>query len=303
MRTSTSLAGLIAAGALATLPAVADVSSRDLAADTQWYIHVDFEAMRDSSVAKELNRWMESEVYDGIDSELGVDVSAELDRFIAYGNEDGDFTVRLGDGISAATQKKLLREIEDDTEVRRETGSFGEYFVIDGDEHFSIEGDNDVDIKTDTVYVSLDRQIVVTSSLDRLEDAMTGRRGGGASVLILDGSKPFVQIGANTGFMQEEGEVDFDSDLLQKTEQVAILIGDSNGLIDLHTRITASDPQVTNSLANIVRGLIGLQTLSSELPPYVTDILQSLRVDADSAGLSLRLTVAADSLRQLLDED
>ncbi|MEO0366547.1 MAG: hypothetical protein AAF265_13785 [Pseudomonadota bacterium] len=286
-----------------SLPAAAEVSNRDIPPDALWYINIDMESLRTSKPGQVILDWVDDEVVDDMEKEFDFDAGEDLDRLFFHGNAEGSFSARILGTLSDATRAHMLSEMLKNTDATLKNDGWGEYYVIDdaGDE---IEFDNgDMSLDTDTIYVSLATGdgLFIASSAERLEAEIRGIRGGNANVLVLDGRRPFLQIGVNADELDESQQFDFDSDLLRQTSQVALMIGSVGDSLDFHTRITATDPEVTDSMANIVRGLISLRMLSNEMPEAVGSIIDKLNVDSDSGGMSIRLQVTPDEVRALSD--
>ncbi|MEL7310525.1 MAG: hypothetical protein AAFN07_03365 [Pseudomonadota bacterium] len=294
---------LCLATGLLSQTADAEISNRDIPPDALWYINIDMEALRTSEPGEIILDWVDEEVTDDLERDLNFNAGEDLDRLFFHGNAEGSFSARILGDLSEDTRDHLRSEMLKNTDATLKNDGWGEYYVIEdaGDE---IEFDNgDMSLDTDTIYVSLadNDGLFIASSAERLAAEIRGIRGGNANVLVLDGRRPFLQIGVNADEIDKSSEFGFDSDLLRQTSQVALMIGSVGDALDFHTKITATDPEVTDSMANIVRGLISLRMLSSEVPEPVGRIIDKLRVDSDSSGMSIRLQVTPDEVRELSD--
>lgn len=284
--------------------ASAEISPQDIPPDSKWYIHVSLAAMENNEAGATVLDWLNDEVTDEIEEDTGLQPLEEVDEVLLYGDGDENFVMRIVGELSDEALERIREQIDSVDDVTTRNDGWGEYYIFeDADREMQIDS-GEVNINTDTIYASMarDNALIVTSNADLLAAEVRGVRGGNNNVLILDGPNPFIQIGVNTDELGASGTFDFDSDLLRKTSKVALMIGSTGDAFDFQTLITATDPQVTDSMANIVRGLIGLQTLSGEIPQPVSDIINSLRVESDSTGMSIKAYVAPDQLKALLED-
>ena len=59
---------------------------------------------------------------------------------------------------------------------------------------------------------------------------------------------------------------------------------------------------MAESLAGIVRGLIGLAAISDEMEPELAQILQSTKVDVKDAALKVKVTLSPEVVVSALEE-
>ncbi|MEL6302135.1 MAG: hypothetical protein AAFV47_13430 [Pseudomonadota bacterium] len=290
-------------GSIAGL-AGAEISNRDIPPDANWYIYVGMEALRDSDAGAEVLSWIDEDVTSDMERDFGIRITEDTDSVFLYGDGDENFALRLLADFSDETVSKLKAEVLSNDNTTTKKAAWGEYFVIqDLEDELDIDT-GEVNIETDTIYVNFDdgKAIYIASTLEHLANEVKGIRGGNNNILVLDGRKPFLQIGVNTDELDADGDFDFDSDLLRQTSKVALTVGSVRDAFDIHTRITATDPEVTESMANIVRGLISLRMLSSEIPDSLSRVIDKLKVESDSSGMSIRLSVTPGELQAFADE-
>jgi len=87
-------------------------------------------------------------------------------------------------------------------------------------------------------------------------------------------------------------DMGWDSNILRNTEQLALLVSDKAGLLAVHAQLIASEAEMANSLASVVRGLIALQAFSEDVDPELSAFLNNTEVDVK--GSTLHVTVSMD---------
>lgn len=283
---------------LALAPARAALTEAMLPADAVWYVHVDVEQMRNTPVGQRIYQFLDKEIFTEVRSDTGVDLDRELHTLTAFSRGEDDATVVLEGPLSQPTRDKLLAALEGAGNLSTGTTGGLDYYQVD---ELEMKDDN-VNISGDSFFVSFDRPggIVLSSSLDGLTRGLSGPTApaGGRALLVLRADRSLMQAGIDADAL---GEDMFDSGLLREARQVAVVLADNNGLADLTVQITSDDPRTTNALASIVRGLIGLQSLSTDIEPEISNLLSSVRVDTDSAGLTLSVQVDPDLLAEVIE--
>ncbi|MEO0575848.1 MAG: hypothetical protein AAF004_10325 [Pseudomonadota bacterium] len=274
-----------------------------LPTDADWYLHVAFDTMRDSRAAKPFYEWLQDEAIDDIEEELRLEFDKEVDRITAYGTTDGDVVAVISGQLNKKTQDKILRIVSEDSDVQRLRSGGVEYYHIAG---LAID-EKDLKVDSDDVYFSFANKGTIVFGTSEKEFKAALRKpvrklvNVPGAMLVLTADKELIQGGVNTSEFDDDHDFSFNSKLLSKTRQIAFVISDSGGDIDLKLSITADDPEATNSLANVVRGLIGLQALAGDSSTELNNVLSKLQIDNDSRGLTLRLVTTADSILNIVD--
>lgn len=287
---------------LAAAPAAAAIDDGTLPSDTAWYVHVDLETMRATAVGKQIYDWLDGEVFDEVRTETGFDPDTELDRVTAYSDDAGVGTLILEGAITGASRDKLLAALEAGADLATGSANGRNYYEI---RNIDTRG-ADLHIQGDTLFLSFARRnaVVVSSTLDGMQRGLDARprRNRGKALLVLAADKSLMQAGVDTVALGNgNGPSSWNSGLLREAREVALVLADRGGEADLAVRVTANDPRTTDSLAAVVRGLIGLQALAEDQDPNVTRLLSSVQVDTDSAGMTLALRVAPDVLRAVIE--
>ena len=92
------------------------------------------------------------------------------------------------------------------------------------------------------------------------------------------------------------------SNILKNTEQLAVIIADAAGKIAIETQLIATQPEMAESLASIVRGLISLAMFSEDMDPEVAEFLKGTTVAVDGSSLNIRLALDPESVVVALDD-
>lgn len=293
---------------LAPLVAAAGVAADDLPPSSTWYFHADFESMRGSDAGSDLYRWIESEIFNDIRDETGIDLAKEASRVTAYATADEGAVLVLEGELSRQTKDKALAaaaaaEKFDILEKGKWT-----YYRVTGDGAYET-GDLEFDGLGEELYFSFDlrNRLVVAAQEEQLVALLdnggriAGSKGHDGALFVLTAEKSLLQAGMSTDrFADDDGG--FDSNILRNTKQIAMMVADVAGNIAIEAQLLASEPKMAESLASIVRGLIALQAFSEDMDPDIASLLNGTRVDVDSNLLKISVAITPESLKTILDE-
>lgn len=285
------------------LPATlfAGITSGDLPS-ANWYAHIDLTEMRSSDAGRELYAWLNDEVFDELREEFGFDADQEADAITALATAAGGTVVVIDGNFTQQTEDRILA-------IAAMAGGFNT-LKHDGKDYFQFEdepGKQRHDSIDDVAFISLavDNKLLVTSSEQQMQ-AMLGNGGrisgdydNAGALLILRGQKSFVQAGMQTEMFDED--LSWDSNLLRNTEQLGLLVSDEAGDLAVEAQLVTTEASVANSLASIVRGLIGLQALSGEVDPELSQTLNNTYVGVDGSVLTVKLAVDPKVLVEAID--
>jgi len=257
-----------------------------------WYAHIDLTEMRSTDAGRQLYAWLDQEVFQELRDEYDFDADQEADAITALSATDGSTIIVVDGDFSQTTRDRVLA-------ISALAGNFN-VLKHDGRDYYQIEddaGEHSRGAFEDVAFVSLavTGKLLVTSSetqMQRMLDSggkLPGNHADGDALLILRGSRNFVQAGMQTQLIDEG--FGWDSNLLRNTEQLGFLVADEGGELAVMAQLVATDPTVATSLASIVRGLISLQALSGELDPELSRYLNSTEVAIDGATLTVRIAL------------
>ena len=291
------------------LPATlfADVAS--LPANAQWYFHADFDKMRSTEAGRHLYGWLEDEVFTEIREEVGVDLDKEADTLTAYAVSEERIVVVMDGRISQATEDKILAMAAASGSLDKlGSGSRIYYHVKEGhdpeaaadpaesgEEHDTDKVDIEVDGFEDGAYVTfaVKNKLIVASTREDIEAliANKGRIDAGNSprdaLFVLSAERSLMQAGVQAGELGDE--IGWDSNILRNTEQAALLIADEAGKLAIEAQVVATEKEMADSLASIVRGLISLQVFNEDLDPELAEFLQNTSVSVDDTTLMVKV--------------
>lgn len=300
---------LAALAGFVPLTAAADISAKDLPADTVWYFHADLSQMRTTDAGRELYGWLEDEVIVEINDELKIDLNREIDRITAFSND--------GSGIVAIFEGAITQDLRDKVLAMAFAESGGgleqnEYrdmlYYKAGDDEGSTKINGEDAIRHSGYFTfGVEGKILMASAEEQIRALIdSGGRIPGAgqhdgALFILSADKQFVQAGVRTAAFADDDD-DWNSNILRNTEQAALLIADRGGLIALDVKLVSSDPEMTQSLGSIVNGVIALQAFSSDMEPAFADVLRNTSVNVDGAVLSVSTVLDPAVVRRTLGD-
>ena len=210
--------------------------------------------------------------------------------------------------ISQETQDKLLALAAggDEFDTLKHKGTT--FYYARGDKHGK-DGDINVDSFENGVYFTfaLKNRLLATSSREQLESLLDNkgklpqRRTDRGTLLVLTAEKSLIQAGIQADQIEDSGDDGWQSNILRNTEQLAVMIADAAGKIAIETQLVATQPEMAESLASIVRGLISLAMFSEDMDPDIAEFLKGTTVNVDGSSLNIRLALDPDSVVVALD--
>jgi hypothetical protein len=303
---------LLIVGLLLAIPGLAVADVGDIPGASTWYLHVDLDEMRSDEVGKSLYGWMDEEIFSEIDEETGVNLGEELNKVTAYSLE-GQGPVFLFEGnISQESRDLVMTFIAAEGDLQPMKSSGKSYYRLaaesneDGEEDDRTVGAGDIEFQIETLqeesWISLDlkNKVIVTASEEQMKAMLASGgkiKGGGShkgALLVLTAERALLQAGMNSSALGEDddGDSDWDSNILRNTEQVAILVAAVANKLAIEIELITTEPDMAQSLASVARGLISLVSFDDELDDDAIAVLQSTKVEAK--GNSLSLSVAID---------
>lgn len=301
---------LAALSLMLPVAALGGIDDKDLPATSIWYFHADFEEMRTTEGGKSLWNWLETEVFDEVRRDAGIDLAREADDITAFSaGETGVVMVMRGD-ISQDTQDKALAAAANARRFETlKSGNKVYYYVQgDGDAEFD-EGNIAIDGMDEELYFSfaVRNKLIVTSRRQQMEELLgnggkiSGNRGPGGALFVLTAERSLIQAGMDADEIDSD-DGGFESNVLRNTKQVALLIADVAGQIAIEAQLITKEPEMAQSLAGIVRGLIGLAAISDDMEPGMVQILQSTRVDVNDVSLKVSVTLSPEVVVSALED-
>ena len=303
-------------GLLLVAPGLAAAKSNDIPGSAVWYFHIDLAQMRADGPGKGVYVWLQDEAFSDVKDESGIDLDKELDSLTAFSLE-GEGPVILFEGnISQDTKDKIMTFVAADGDLSPLKSSGKTYYHFegtkDGEKIEYVNGDIDIDFDSleEEAFVSLalKNKIQVTGSEEQMKSmlANNGRIAGSGShngaLLVLTAEKTMLQAGMNSAAVGDDGDSDWNSNILRNTEQVAFLMAAAANKLALEAKLITSEPEMAESLASVVRGLISLMAFNDEMDPEAVALLQGTKVEAKGNSLSISLAIDPDLVVQTLSD-
>lgn len=301
----------LAVVALLAFPLLAQADLSSIPGSSTWYFHADFDAMRKGKASKGLYDWLDREVFAELRDEIGVDFGKEAERLTAYSAEEHGPVIVVEGKISQETRDKIIAIAAIDGEIQPFKASGKTYYFFGGDRDGADSGDIDIDIESleDEAYVSLalKNKVVITHKKEQMELLLANNgklpvtskdRG---SLFVLKADRNLVQAGVNAEQLDDEGG-DWDSNILRNTRHVAVLLADLGDKLGFEAQLMTNEPEMANSMASIVRGLISLQAFNDDMDPEISSVLRSASVDVKGSTLKIALSVDTDTVVSALGQ-
>ena len=297
-------------GLLLAAPGLAAARTADVPGSAVWYFHIDLAQMREDGPGKGLYLWLEDEALSEVKEESGIDLNKELDSLTAFAL-DGEGPVILFEGnISQDTRDKIMTFIAAAGDLKPLKSSGKAYYHFKGtDEDESIglsDADNNIEIQIDSleeeswISLALKNKVLITGSEEQMQAMLAnngkiaGSKGHNGALLVLTAEKTMLQAGMNSASFGDDGDSDWESNILRNTEQVAFLMAAAANKLALEAELITSEPEMAESLASVVRGLISLMSFNDEIDAETVAMLQGTTVKAKGNSLSISLAIDPD---------
>lgn len=301
---------LLAVILLLGIPALAYADMSAIPYSATWYFHADFDAMRQGEASRPVYDWLDAEVFEELRSEIGIDLGKEAQRLTAFSGAGEGPVILLYGKISQDTKDKIVAIAAADGELQTFKSSGKVYYFFDGDRDGKHHSDIDIDIesleKEAYISVALKNKILITNTQDQMKKllASNGKIESGKeeknALMVLRAERSLIQAGVNADKMDRDN--DWDSNILRNTKQVAILMADLGDKLGIEAQLLANEPEIANSLASIVRGLISLQAFNDDIEPELASLLQSTKVDVTGSTLKISMALHPDAVVSALED-
>lgn len=307
---------ILIVGLLLAVPTVAAAASDDIPESAVWYFHLDLEQMREEGPGRGVYDWLQIEALSEIKEEAGVDLDKELDRLTAF-SLDGQGPILLFEGnISQETKDKIMTFVAAGGDLAPLKASGKTYYHFAGSEEGEdvTYGNGDIEIDLEQLEeeawlsLALKNKVLVTGSEEQMKSMLAngGKVAGSGShkgaLLVLSAEKTMLQAGMNSSAFADDGDSDWDSNILRNTEQVAFMVAAAANKLALEAKLITTEPEMAESLASVVRGLISLMAFNDEMDAEIVAMLQGTKVEAKGNSLSISLALAPELVVQTLSD-
>jgi hypothetical protein len=285
-----------------------ELAASGLPATSTWYFHADLDEMRGTDAGKPLYAWLQREVFADVREDAGIDLDKEADTITAFAAEESGAVVLIEGKISQETRDKLLAIAAAGEEFDTLKHKGTTFYFVKGDGQGK-NGDIKVDSFENGAYFTfaLKNRILATSSREQMERLLDSngklpkRKSDHGALIVLTAEKSLIQAGMQADEVEDRGEGGWQSNILKNTEQLAVMIADVAGKIAIETQLIATQPEMAESLASIVRGLISLAMFSEDMDPEVAEFLKGTTVAVDGSALKIKLALDPESVVVALD--
>lgn len=285
-----------------------ELAASGLPATSTWYFHADFHEMRGTDAGKPLYAWLQREVFADVREDAGIDLDKEADTITAFSAEESGAVVLIEGKISQETRDKLLAIAATGEEFDTLKHKGTTFYFVKGDGKGK-NGDIRVDSFENGAYFTfaLKNRILATSSREQMERLLDSngklpkRKSDRGALIVLTAEKSLIQAGMQADQVEDRGDGGWQSNILKNTEQLAVMVADAAGKIAIETQLIATQPEMAESLASIVRGLISLAMFSEDMDPEVAEFLKGTTVAVDGTALKIKLALDPESVVVALD--
>ena len=285
-----------------------ELAASGLPATSTWYFHADFDEMRGSAAGKPLYAWLQREVFADVREDAGIDLDKEADKITAFSAAESGAVVLVEGRISQETRDKLLAVAATGEEFDTLKHKGTTFYYVRGDGHGK-NGDIKVDSFENGAYFTfaLKNRILATSSREQMERLLDSngklpmRNLDRGALIVLTAEKSLIQAGIQADQVEDRGDGGWQSNILKNTEQLAVMVADVAGKIAIETQLIAAQPEMAESLASIVRGLISLAMFSEDMDPEVVEFLKGTTVAVNGSSLSIKLALDPEIVVVALD--
>lgn len=300
-------------GLLVLLPVIAfaGLNEDDLPSNSTWYFHADFTEMRSTTGGQGLWRWLDDEVFEEIRDDAGVDLSKEADYITAYATPD--------EGAVFVLEGNLSQETKDKAMVAAASAERFDTLKHKGKTYYYVEGDGDM--RSDNVEIdgvdnqgyftfAVNNKLIAATSREQMHALLenggriAGARGHDGALFVLTAERSLIQAGMDTDDLTgtDDGDGGFKSNILRNTKQAALMIADVAGMIAIEAQLITEEPEMAESLASIVRGLLALVAFSDDVEPEIAEFLRGTKVNVDDTALKVSVSLAPEVVISALEE-
>jgi hypothetical protein len=279
----------------------APLEVKQVAANAKWLGHVDFDAIRDSTVvqkgfAAHMEKHPQAKGHLKLVQGLtGIDLCHDLHGLTFYGPEVGKHT---GVAILNAKLDRKKLQLWADTIPGRQTTEHGDYKISSWSKK---HGD-----KTCTVASAWhgDNQLVIASSADELKsalDVLDGKSAGIGSDSKLAGNVP-----AGTTVLMRvtgiaEAKLKHKDPVAKQTESFRFVVGENQGKSFFRARAVMTNKEIVENVKEIAEGGKAVARIASGTNEQKLRLVNGLEIKPDGETLTLVWSGSADDVWQQVE--
>ena len=296
-----AFAAVLAILLLAPALHAAELDRKTLPADTKWFIHVDFDALRASELGKTIVKAVlvqqgARDAIENIRTLTGTDVIADVHDITMFNTtfEQGVGVIVLKAKIDKEKLLGVVRRAPDyaksqhgDVEIHRWT-----------DPNSGKKGVGAL-LGNDTVVLG-QTDAAITKELDLL--------GGKGDVLAegqLEGTEapaPGTLLSAAARGLAEARDLPLESPIVREAKSISLRLIDHAGGTSIRARLVAKSPQVAEQVKSLVKGFRALVQLQNSQEPRAMKLLNAIEVTSDSDTVHVELSAPTGDMIDLVRE-
>jgi hypothetical protein len=271
----------------------APLNLAQVAADSQWLVHLDVDAMRASSLVQNAylagsQKWAEVEVWMGMAcDQVGVDPRTDLHGVTMFGTKLGKLQ-----GVAL-----VHAQMRPETMIDRAKGESGYQSMRYGQReiHSWTDGQNTVAgaFFAPTLLVIARTPKEVQQALDVLDGkgASLAKKSGVTIEAAPQGTmlQAWVQGLANT-------PLPLKSPAIKKSQALSLLIGEHAGQVSVSTRLVMQTPEVARKVFAVLEGVRSAAELQYEDDPRIMAVVKRVKLSVSDRTVSLEMRAGADDV-------
>ncbi len=271
----------------------APLNLAQVASDSQWFVHLDVDAMRESSLVRNAymagtQQWAELEVWIGMAcDQVGVDPRTDLHGLTMFGTKLGKL-----EGVAL-----IDAQMRPEAMIDRAKGESGYQSTRYGQReiHSWTDGENTVTgaFFTPALLVVARTQKEIQQALDVLDGKATSlaKKPGVPIVPAPEGTmlQAWVQGLANT-------PLPLKSPAIKKSQALSLLVGENGGQVSASTRLVMQTPDVAKKVYAVLEGVRSAAELQYEDNPRIMAVVRQVKLSVSDCTVCLELRAGAEDV-------
>jgi hypothetical protein len=271
----------------------APLNLAQVGADSQWFVHLDVDAMRESSLVQQAymagsQQWSEVEMWMGMAcDQVGVDPRTDLHGVTLFGTKLGKL-----EGVALVDA-----QMRPEAMIDRAKGESGYQSTHYGKReiHSWTDGAKSVSgaFFTPSLLVVARTQEEVQQALDVLDGkrASLAKKSGVTIAAAPQGTmlQAWVQGLANT-------PLPLKSPAIKKSQALSLLVGENGGEVSVCMRLVMQTPEVAKKVFAVLEGVRSAAELQYEDNPRIMAVVRQVKLSVSDCTVSFELRAGADDV-------
>jgi hypothetical protein len=278
-----------------------------VAADALWLLHLDFGALKNSTIGRfvlEHPDEFELDDLDEFEQEVGLDPLTDFISFTLYGysddpESDGVIVAVTTARADEALDRLMAHEEVDAAEIVRE--GYTIQSLSDGGERMYLHV-RPADRRDQRIVVLAGSEEGLVRAVKVIDNRAPGLAVGRSSILD-GGPHPGSIVFLACGDLEALGGVEPASEVLRLSDGVTMDVGEVQGQVYGEARVSASSPENAAAIADVVRGMIALGRLIATEEPQARPLMElanAINVAVQDQKITVRISFDAEHLAWIL---